>query len=345
MWNLLRNNLWVTVIAASLAGLWTAAFANSLAAPSSATGQDCATRLSDPAPLSSPDREWLERCVSAFTIPTSGPTTAPPTVTSPPVTTWPTPGTTGVPVGWQPVQTRSTNLTVSNGAVVQDILFTNGADVIVSSGTATIRRVMFQGGRVSNPGCGVVTIDQTTFRRPSGTVTDADQEGAVTPGGWRVTRSLFDGVTEGLRAGQKARCGPNSISDSFIRVQAPDVCSDWHGDGIQGYDGGAVTVRNVTIDFQERGGCGGTAPFFYPRNQGNTSVDIDRLLVKGGGFSFRLGQPGTVRNLKIVQDWGYGPIDVRCSVVSVWSAHIVTVNSNWQPTDVRTQTCNTESGF
>jgi hypothetical protein len=123
------------------------------------------------------------------------------------------------------------------------------------------------------------------------------------------------------------------------------VCSDWHGDGIQGYDGGAVTVRNVTIDFQERGGCGGTAPFFYPRNQGNTSVDIDRLLVKGGGFSFRLGQPGTVRNLKIVQDWGYGPIDVRCSVVSVWSAHIVTVNSNWQPTDVRTQTCNTESGF
>jgi len=53
------------------------------AAPSSVTGQECAARLSDPAPLSTPDREWLERCVSALN-PTPLPSTTPSTTTSPP---------------------------------------------------------------------------------------------------------------------------------------------------------------------------------------------------------------------------------------------------------------------
>lgn len=73
------------------------------AAPTSTTGQDCANRLSDPAPLSTPDREWLERCVSAFTLPTTGqsstlpPTTTTPSGTNPPSTTTTAPPTTSTP--------------------------------------------------------------------------------------------------------------------------------------------------------------------------------------------------------------------------------------------------------
>ncbi len=40
-------------------------------APDYPTGVDCANRLSNPAPLTTPDKEFLERCVSAFTLPTT----------------------------------------------------------------------------------------------------------------------------------------------------------------------------------------------------------------------------------------------------------------------------------
>ena len=92
-----------------------------------------------------------------------------------------------------------------------------------------------------------------------------------------------------------------------------------------------MTVRDVTIVMEELGDCGGTAPFFYPSNQGNTSARIDGLLVQGGGYPFRLAMPGSVRGLKIVdRSWGYGPIDVRCSVLSSWGAAIVTITADYK---------------
>lgn len=131
-----------------------------------------------------------------------------------------------------------------------------------------------------------------------------------------------------------------------MRLTPPTVCNDWHGDGIQGYDGGALTVRNTTLEMVETGGCGGTAPFFYPAGQGNVSATVDRLLVRGGGFPFRLGMPGSITGLKIVdRSWGYSPIDVKCSVVSPWQADIVAIDANYQPTaTVRVQPCSTETG-
>jgi hypothetical protein len=232
--------------------------------------------------------------------------------------------------------------------VVQDILLTSNADILVDAANVTIRRVFLEGGRIDlSPGsaCHRTRIERSTIQRSFGAVTSVDQEGRITPGGWIVDGVKMDGVPEGLRAGGKSICGANSISNSFIRIQPPDVCNDWHGDGIQGYDGGLVTIRNVTIDFQESGSCGGTAPFFYPRNQGNTSVDIDRLLVSGGGYSFRLGMPGRVTGLRINENWGYGPIDVRCSVITSWEARIVDMRPDYTFTDLRAQVCNTEAGF
>lgn len=321
------------------------------------------------------ERSWANTCVTlaqrvldgltatpsptGTATPTVAPTTPPATTTTPPPTTVPptTPAagfpnatTTGVPAGWVPATTRSTDLRVTTpGAIVQDLRLTNGADILVDAPNVTIRRVLLEGGRIDlSPGttCNRTRIEQTTIRRPAGTVTDADQEGRITPGGWDVDRLHLDGVPEGLRAGGKAQCGDNAIANSYLRIQAPDVCADWHGDGIQGYDGGPVTVSNVAVDFQERAGCGGTAPFFYPHSQGNTSATVDGLLVRGGGFSFRLGMPATVRGLAIVDgSWGFGPIDVRCSAVSSWEAAIVRVDADNRVTAVvRAQPCSTNGG-
>jgi len=128
------------------------------------------------------------------------------------------------------------------------------------------------------------------------------------------------------------------VTDSFIRVKSPTVCTDWHGDGIQGYGGDKVTVRNTTILMQVVGDCYGTSPFFYPSNQGNTAVDIDGLLLGGSsGYPFRDGMPGTVKNLNVIAgSWVYGPIDVNCSALSTFQARVVTLNAAGQPASAGT---------
>jgi hypothetical protein len=356
---------WKHVLSAFGVGATLTAAASVLTvAPSYPTGQDCATRLSNPAPLTATERQWLETCVGAFTLPTTpAPTTAPPTTTPPPTTPPPTtpptttgfpnPGNTGVPVGWVPASTRTTDLRVTTaGAVVQDIRFSNGASLIVDAANVTVRRVEFLGGRVNNvPGnvCrnGLV-LEQVSFGFPSGPiVTRAADPPAVQHGGYTARRVKINGYPEGFRVGGRGafNCAPVTIQDSFARIVAPSpTCGDWHGDGIQGYGGPALTALNNTLELVERSNCGGTAPFFYPRNQGNTSARVDRLLVIGGGYPFRDGMPGSVTGLRIAQRTGwYGPIDVRCSVLTSWEAQIVTVSA-YVPTFVRNQPCNTETG-
>ena len=272
------------------------------------------------------------------------PPTPPP---SPPTDVFPSPATAGTPAGWAPVQTIQGSHTVSQaGAVVQDLRI-NG-NLIVDAPNVTLRRVDIVGGQVSNfiggscqPG---LVVEDSTIRRSTGP-TSASDEPALAAGGYTARRVELEGVPEGFRVGGRASgCGPVVIEDSYARVVRPDACGDWHGDGIQGYDGPALTIRRTTMALVENG-CGGTAPFFYPRDQGNTSVDIDGLLLSGGGYSFRLGMPGRVRNLAVEDgSWHYGPINVRCSVLTEWSARIVKVVSPGVVSTVRAQPCNTEEG-
>ena len=168
----------------------------------------------------------------------------------------------------------------------------NGS-LIINAPNVTIRRVEVIGGSINNfqgPTCqnGLV-IENTTVRRGSGQ-TSGDFP-AINAGGYTARGVLIDGLPEGFRVGGVGDCGPVVIENSYARVVAPDVCGDWHGDGLQGYFGPALTIRNTVLEFIERSGCGGTAPFFVPDGQGNTSVDIDGLIVIGGGYSFRLGVP------------------------------------------------------
>ena len=163
----------------------------------------------------------------------------------------------------------------------------------------------------------------------------------IGPGGYTIRNVALDGVPEGLRAGGKSvGCGPVTVENVFVRVTPPTPCGDWHGDGIQGYDGPALTVVRTTILMEETSGCNGTAPFFYPSGQGNTSLKVDGLLVSGGGYSFRNGMPASVRNLNVVDgEWGYGPVDVKCSAVTEWSAQVVRLTAQGQPVPVRSLGC------
>ncbi len=262
-----------------------------------------------------------------------------------PAGTFPTSATAGVPVGWAPTTSITGNYTVSTaGAVVEDLRITNGS-LIVNAANVTLRRVEVIGGGIDN-GAGSscrngLVIENSTVVRGTQQTTSAD-EPAIGTGGYTARSVKIDGVSEGFRVGGRASmgCGAVVIENSWVRVTSPDVCGDWHGDGLQGYDGAAVSVSNTYIELNERNGCGGTAPFFYPAGQGNTSVAINGLIVNGGGAAFRLGTPGAVQNLKIVDgSWFYTPTVVECPALTAWSAQIVTLDPGGQPVRVRDLAC------
>ena len=276
-------------------------------------------------------------------------TTSPSPPPSPPRTTgdqFPNPSTTGTPPGWTPATTRTTDLHVTEpGAVISDVLLEN-ADISVEANNVTLRRVELQGGVINNfagPVCHPgLTIEDSTIGPAPGRDYGNEREGVISYGGYTADGVEITHRSEGFRA---SSCGPVIVRDSYALITPPQPCGDWHGDGLQGNGGHKVTVRNVTLVLDITG-CGGTAPFFVPANQGNDTVDIDHLLVQGGGYPFRLGVPGPVKGLRVVNNsWAFGPIDVKCSVVSPWEAKIVNIDANYAVTStVRDQPCNTESG-
>jgi hypothetical protein len=248
---------------------------------------------------------------------------------------FPTASSVGVPRGWKPAETRQGDLVVSKaGTVVQDVLFAGG-NLIVDAPNVTVRRVRMQGGRIINlpgPTCrnGLV-VEDSTFEPPPGQQFSPDSDGATGVGGYTARRVKIWRRQEGFRdGGRSAGCGPVRIQDSFVKISIPPGCpGDPHSDGIQGIDGPPLTIDNVTIDFSEAA-CG-TAPFFVPEEQGNTTVKVDRLLVMGGGATFRLGVPGSVRRLSIVEkSWTYYPVDVKCELLTSWDARLVRITRSYR---------------
>lgn len=279
-----------------------------------------------PTPTVSPTRTPTESAT---------PTTSPTPTNSPSLGSFPTRANTGVPAGWTPKTVRTGDYVITQaGAVVEDLRLTNGV-LYVRAANVTLRRVELASARIINEYAGRcysgLRIEDTSILRGS---TDLGMP-VVESGGYTAVRVKIDGPSEGFRvAGNDVGCGPVTIQDSFVQVDPPDNCVagrvDWHGDGLQGYMGVEVTVRNSTIILSEVTGCPGTAAFFYP-DQGNTRVNIDGLLLAGGGYVFRLGTPGTVSGLKVIDDsWIWGAVDVQdCRQVSWGSGNeLVTLNAN-----------------
>ncbi len=266
--------------------------------------------------------------------------------TSAPSNGFPSVATAGVPSGWTPAQTiRRDDFVVQPGALVQDLRIYGS--LLVNAPNVVVRRVEVIDGVINNIDGDIchngLQVENTTIRH---TTSDPNEFPALNGGGYTARSVLIDNVSDGFRVGGRAEgCTPVVIEDSYSRVVFPQPCTDWHGDGLQGYEGPAVTIRNSVLELVESSSCTGTAPFFYPGGQGNTSVNVDRLIVIGGGFPFRLGTPGTVRGLQIVDNsWLYGPIDVACSLVTSWDAWIVRLDDVGQPVALRRQPCDTEDG-
>ena len=261
---------------------------------------------------------------------------------------FPNRSSTGVPAGWTPAHTQSTTMTVEKpGAVVEDVLLRDGADLIVEAPDVTIRRVKLEGGVINNVSGGCnngLLVERTTIEPRAGEDSSDDTEGVLGYGGYTARRVQIWHRSEGFRVGgNDDGCGAVRIEHSFAAVTPPQPCGDWHGDGLQGFGGPALTLRNTTLDLDIKN-CGGTAPFFYPSGQDNTSVDIDGLLVKGGGAPFRLGMPGTVSNLRVAAgSWVYFPVDVNCSALDHWDARVVAIDAGYQVTrTVRKLPCSGE---
>jgi hypothetical protein len=255
---------------------------------------------------------------------------------------FPNPSTTGVPAGWVPAQTRSSDLDVNAaGTVVQDIRFTNGANLNINAPNVTVRRVELQGGAINTNRSGVL-IEDVTLNREGPESNGA--EAVISYCGYTARRVEIVNRSEGFRDG----CGPSSvIEDSYIHIRPPASCGDWHGDGIQGYGGRELHVTNVTIDFDDST-CGATSPFFYVGGSGGSPdgrAFVNRLLITGrNGYAFRMGTPGTVQGLRIQdRSWRSGPISITdsgCGAISAWEAQTVNVDANYRVTrSVRSLSC------
>jgi hypothetical protein len=283
------------------------------------------------------------------------PNPSPGNATPPPPGGFPNPASTGVPAGWTPAQTRSTDLTITTpGTVVQDIRFTNGANINVNADNVTIRRVDMQGGRITNQygnapaNCGHnMLVEDASFEQIPGQFNASDGP-AIGEGSYTARRIEIDGRGEGMRLSD---CGPVTVEDSFISIHGADPgtpqCDAVHSDGFQAYYGRGGTFTNNTVIFETE--CG-TSPYFMGHGSITPSINtgtynVDRMLIGGiSGYPFRQQLPGSVTGLRIVnKSWLFGPIDNRCSVLSPWDAKIVAIDSNYQVTGVvRDQPCDTE---
>ncbi len=316
------------------------------------TPRPTATPTSAPSPTSTPTSTPTQTpsqptpSRSAAPVDQSSPTTAPSR------SGFPTRETTGVPAGWVPSRTITGDYTVTGeGSTLENVRISNG-NLYIRAKNVTVRNVELVDGRVINffaSQCsnGLLLENVSIVRKSSTTAWDP----AVEAGGYTARGLKIDGWWEGLRVGGtdfNPACGPVLIEDSWINIQPPAECYsnssniDWHGDGLQGYEGAAVTIRDTYMQLlgvPPR--CGGNATFFYP-DQGNSRATVDNVLLAGGGFTFRLGTPGSVKGLKILDGtWEYGPSDVRnCSQVD-WGAgnEVVRMNADGSLTSVRSLKC------
>lgn len=287
--------------------------------------------------------------VACAPVAEASPPSSEPTVPTEPLSgpySIPSPDGVGVPPTWNPRLEVADDITVhAAGTVIEDVRV--HGSVYIEAPNVTLRRVEIIDGMIYNHYQGScqngLLIEDSSILHSSAAAGEFGH-GAILHGGYTARNVLLDGVSEGFRVGGRSLgCDPVLIEDSYVRVVPPDPCGDWHGDALQGYDGVALTIIDSVLVFENDETCLGTAPFFYPSDQGNTSVFVDGLLVAGGGYPFRLGMPGTVTNLQIVdRSWGYGPSLVRCSLVDTWRAWIVRLSSDGTPVRLRPHQCTTE---
>jgi hypothetical protein len=271
------------------------------------------------------------------------PTPTPTPEPAPPGTEdYPDAASTGTPAGWTPSAVHTTDVTIRTaGAVVQDIQIDN-ANLYLLAPNITVRRVRMRGGIIYNAtgstcqGQGAM-VEDSDFRPPPGMTEPARDHFHMAHGGYTLRNVDYGPLGDGPRVSYRPEgCGPVTILDSYIKVYTPAQYCDkpgvdgWHTDGIQGWYGAGLTIRNTVLDAGPGGlPCPPSRAFFYPGQQGNTGpVTIDRLLASGGAITFDLTQgPATVSGLRLEdRSWTYYPVRADCSQISAWGAKVVTIS-------------------
>jgi uncharacterized membrane protein YgcG len=256
---------------------------------------------------------------------------------------------TGVPSGWSPSTTINGDLVITEAFIsskpnrtIENYLVTGMIDVRANN--VTIKKTRAYGGIdnfVTNTVYGHMVIEDSEVVLPPGQTESWDYGHVFGTSNFTCRRCKVVDRAEGWRVGASgfSGAGPVTIEHSYARLkvtQAQCNADDPHGDGIQGYGGMFATIHHNTID-QRADPCP-TAPIFIP-DQGNAGGNVTDNVVAGGGFSLRLtggSFPNVTGNKVVNNSWGYGPLDVQCSIIGTWNNN-ATVNFDWTAGTITSQ--------
>ncbi|MEU4197155.1 hypothetical protein AB0E69_35005 [Kribbella sp. NPDC026611] len=256
--------------------------------------------------------------------------------------TFPTPSTTGVPVG--------TTLTV----LPPDGYDTNGVPYYVVGAGETIDSKRFTGNLIISGNGAVIknseiyrTIsngdDHYTFSVTDSTLGAPDGNGcngdvAIQFDNYTALRVRVRNFSDAFRATTPGGASNISIKDSFAKL-----CSNSgdHSDGYQGYHGGTnVLIQHNTID-QRSAAPDVTAPIF--NSDDSNGISVKNNLLMGGSFTIRLDGDGTQSvaqdNRVVNNSWVWGPVSnagpsggSNCPWIT-WSGNtLVTIDSSYNIT-------------
>jgi hypothetical protein len=306
---------------------WTFACTGPTAVPASPTpgGAQCSWA---PVPTPSTQDPTTPPPTTSAPPPTTPPPTTPPPTTPPPASGFPTPATTGVPQGT--VLTNATSCNVAAGTTVTARRF--NCDPLVIGANAVVRNSEITGRTVMGANS---TVEDSTLR--SGQTCNGNA--AIGPGDFTARGLEVVGWGDGVRV--EDGLGGTLVEDSFF-----DLCetTETHGDGIQGYIGGANnTFRHNTVD-QPNGTVldGITANIFWADGSGG-NFRVENNLLIGGGYTIRVYHYGGAEhvvtgNRIVANSWRWGPTDSTCDTASNtalmhWVDNdTVTINSNYEVT-------------
>jgi hypothetical protein len=264
-----------------------------------------------------------------------------PTATSCDLPKYPISSCTGVPAGWTPATTVNGNLVITEAFIaakpnrtLENYLVTGTIDVRANN--VTIKKTRAYGSIdnfVTSTIYGPLTIEDSEIVLPPGQTESGNYDFSIGVSNYTCTRCKVVGRAEAWRIGASSYPGngPVTIKHSYAKLQVtPAQCAadDPHGDGIQGYGANFATIEHNTID-QRDDPCP-TGPLFIP-DQDNAGANVKDNLLAGGGYSMTLlgGSFPTVTGNKIAHaSYGYGPVDVDCSLIGTWSGN-ARVNVDW----------------
>ena len=272
-----------------------------------------------------------------------------PSPTSPPapISNFPNASNTGANES-VPLTVVNHDVTVTTpNTTIQNMRFTNGANLWVRADDVTVKNSVFEGGRLNNHDMsnkvvynGMI-VDHDTFTNIPGQRHNTTPEHIfyrVGDGGYVAEAVKIDRQQEGFRLGGADQGGTDVvIADSYVlidtygdmqwngsrwvadegtnhvNVSSPtspnNAPCDGHPDGVQGYVGPHAFITRNTFDMHSYGpGTCNDAPLFIADSSLGADV-IDNAFL-GGGYSERLhsGHFTSYNNRIARNEWGYGPI-------------------------------------